>query len=128
MDFMLTVDPRSEQESEYLAGRKRKATVGAANSPGSITLSVAADAIETLSATLPREADAFNRPLRTGGKVYYYSHHMAIPLGGDCTTYSLVDLHTPRSLNWSTGDNAMPISRSLVRIIIQSYPSLKTVF
>ena len=77
---MLAVGLGPEQVSEYLDGREAEIKVAGINSPGSVTLSGEADAIEVLSSVLDKKG-IFNRVLRTGGNAYH-SHHMA-PLGRD---------------------------------------------
>ncbi|KAK3293714.1 uncharacterized protein B0H64DRAFT_434836 [Chaetomium fimeti] len=71
---MLAVGLGVEEVSSYLEGREEQVVIAAINSPGSVTLSGDADAIEALSAVLSKEG-VFNRILRTSGSAYH-SHHM----------------------------------------------------
>ena len=77
---MLAVSLGLDQGAKYIqeAGLGEKVKIAAINSPGSITMSGDAEAIEELSAKMSQEA-IFNRILRTGG-LAYHSHHM-LPLG-----------------------------------------------
>ena len=77
---MLAVGLGPEQVSKYLDGREEEIKMAGINSPGSVTLSGEADAIEVVSAILDKK-HVFNRKLLTGGNAYH-SHHMT-PLGRD---------------------------------------------
>ena len=77
---MLAVGLGADQVMGYLQGIEDQVRVAAMNSPGSVTLSGNADAIDALSATLVRDG-IFNRVLRTSGNAYH-SHHM-LAIGGD---------------------------------------------
>lgn len=77
---MLAVGLGPEETSSYLAGREDKVRIAAYNSPGSVTLSGDADAVEELARELDG-ASVFNRVLKTGGNAYH-SHHM-LALGRD---------------------------------------------
>ncbi|KAK4173766.1 putative polyketide synthase [Triangularia setosa] len=71
---MLAVGMGVDAATEYLDGKEHHIKIAAINSPGSVTLSGDADAIESLSVTL-NDQGVFNRALRTGGNAYH-SHHM----------------------------------------------------
>ena len=71
---MLAVGLSVDRVSGYLLGREEQLTIAAINSPGSVTLSGDADAIEALSVILTKD-NVFNRVLRTSGSAYH-SHHM----------------------------------------------------
>ena len=77
---MLAVGLGADQVMDYLQGIEDKVKIAAMNSPGSITLSGNADAIEALSVTLSSDG-VFNRLLRTSGSAYH-SHHM-LAIGED---------------------------------------------
>jgi len=77
---MLAVGLGADQVSGYLQGKEEQIRIAAMNSPGSVTLSGDADAIDALSAIL-QEDNVFNRVLRTSGNAYH-SHHM-VAIGGD---------------------------------------------
>ncbi|KAL1865521.1 Type I Iterative PKS [Diaporthe australafricana] len=77
---MLAVGLGPEDTYSYLAGREDKVRIAAYNSPGSVTLSGDADAVEELAKQLDG-AGIFNRLLKTGGNAYH-SHHM-LALGRD---------------------------------------------
>ncbi|KAI1662756.1 hypothetical protein F4813DRAFT_9557 [Daldinia decipiens] len=73
--------PDQLQDSGYLHGedpRNGRMQIAAVNSPGSVTVSGDAPAVEALAARLSVDG-IFNRLLRTGG-IAYHSHHM-IALG-----------------------------------------------
>ena len=72
----------ADQVSGYLQGKEEQIRITAMNSPGSITLSGDADAIEALS-TILNEDNVFNRVLRISGSAYH-SHHI-VAIGGDYT-------------------------------------------
>ncbi|KAL8922865.1 MAG: hypothetical protein Q9172_003405 [Xanthocarpia lactea] len=77
---MLAVGLGADQVMGYLQGIEEQVRIAAMNSPGSVTLSGNAEAIDALSATLVRDG-VFNRVLRTSGNAYH-SHHM-LAIGGD---------------------------------------------
>ncbi|KAK3936556.1 hypothetical protein QBC46DRAFT_461428 [Diplogelasinospora grovesii] len=77
---MLAVGLGADQVSGYLDGKEERVRIAAMNSPGSVTLSGDADAIEALSAVLSKD-NIFHRVLRTSGNAYH-SHHM-LAVGGD---------------------------------------------
>ncbi|KAK3178717.1 Type I Iterative PKS [Lepraria neglecta] len=79
---MLAVGLGADQVSGYIQGKEEQVRIAAMNSPGSVTLSGDADAIEALSAILTKD-NVFNRVLRTCGSAYH-SHHM-LAVGGDYT-------------------------------------------
>ncbi|KAI1635391.1 polyketide synthase dehydratase-domain-containing protein [Biscogniauxia mediterranea] len=80
---MLAAGMAADQASGYLGDMEDQIKLAAINSPGSVTLSGDADAIETLSITLTKDG-VFNRILRTGGNAYH-SHHMKA-IGSDFST------------------------------------------
>ncbi|KAL8788410.1 MAG: hypothetical protein Q9195_007289 [Heterodermia aff. obscurata] len=77
---MLAVGLGADHIMGYLQGVEEQIKIAAMNSPGSVTLSGDALAIEALSATLDRDS-VFNRVLHTYGSAYH-SHHM-LAIGGD---------------------------------------------
>ncbi|KAL8840965.1 MAG: hypothetical protein Q9176_003537 [Flavoplaca citrina] len=77
---MLAVGLGADQVMDYLEGINEHVRIAAMNSPGSVTLSGDADAIEALSARLVKDG-VFNRILRTS-RTAYHSHHM-LDIGGD---------------------------------------------
>ena len=77
---MLAVSLGADQVSGYIQGKEEQIRIAAMNSPGSVTLSGDADAIEAISAVF-NEENIFNRVLRTSGSAYH-SHHM-VAIGGD---------------------------------------------
>jgi len=78
--LMLAVGLSPEETLPYLDGKEDKVRIAAYNSPGSVTLSGDAKAVQELSDEL-NKASVFNRALKTGGNAYH-SHHM-LPLGRD---------------------------------------------
>ncbi|KAJ8125335.1 hypothetical protein O1611_g8303 [Lasiodiplodia mahajangana] len=76
---MLAVGLSNDEISGYLDDRE-SIKIAAFNSPGSITLSGDAEAVQLLSHKLTGDG-VFNRILKTGGNAYH-SHHMA-SLGGE---------------------------------------------
>jgi acyl transferase domain-containing protein len=75
---MLAVGLGPDQVAKYLDGREGQVELAAINSPGSVTLSGDATAIDEISAIMTADG-IFNRRLNTGGNAYH-SHHM-IPVG-----------------------------------------------
>ena len=71
---ILAVGLGVDQVSGYIQGKEEQVRIGAINSPGSVTLSGDADAIELLSAILTEDG-VFNRALRISGSAYH-SHYM----------------------------------------------------
>ncbi|KAI4130694.1 MAG: hypothetical protein LQ338_001595 [Usnochroma carphineum] len=75
---MLAVGLGSEAVQVYLHDMRDKVVVACHNSPGGVTLSGDADALEVIKDRLDADK-VFARPVKTGGKAYH-SHHMA-PVG-----------------------------------------------
>lgn len=71
---MLAVGLGADDVASYLEGREEHVRVAAMNSPGSVTLSGDAEAVETVSKELSTQG-IFNRVLKTSGSAYH-SHHM----------------------------------------------------
>lgn len=71
---MLAVGLGADDVASYLEGREDLVRVAAMNSPGSVTLSGDAEAVDAVSKELSTQG-IFNRVLKTSGSAYH-SHHM----------------------------------------------------
>lgn len=76
---MLAVGLGADDVASYLEGKEDHVRVAAMNSPGSVTLSGDADAVDAVSKELSAQG-IFNRLLKTSGSAYH-SHHM-VAVGG----------------------------------------------